>query len=206
MKNTKKAMLILNVWFLNSMIIASPQITFDKYIAACDEPVIRSMVMDAYEIEDSLKSVYQSRIEASKDSLEQIMLDEYDPQGNEGAIMMLLDDKPIGFCVYDTHYEGTNTGHIYMIQIAKEHRKGGYGEKLLSFMINKIHQENMESVSLCAHPVTNSAAIKLYKKLGFELVGEQANLEMYSKRLAPETYLESLKKTTLYKNLLSNFF
>lgn len=62
-------------------------------------------------------------------------------------------------------------GHIYGVYVAASHRAKGVGESLLSAAIEIAKQDSSLEQILLAVSVSREAAVKLYRKLGFEPYG-----------------------------------
>lgn len=79
-------------------------------------------------------------------------------------------------------YIGSNNilGEVYITNVAvkSEHRKKGYGKRLMQYLITESLFENADFVTLEVRR-SNANAISLYEKCGFEKVGERKNF--YSK-------------------------
>ena len=75
-------------------------------------------------------------------------------------------------------YIGANniSGEVYITNVAvkAEHRKKGYGERLIKHLITESLFENAEFVTLEVRR-SNKAAINLYEKCGFKKAGERKN-------------------------------
>ena len=67
-------------------------------------------------------------------------------------------------------------GEVYItnVAVAPEYRRQGIGEKLVNALVDMSKNEKAEFVTLEVRK-SNSAAIKLYEKTGFEKVGERKN-------------------------------
>ena len=75
-------------------------------------------------------------------------------------------------------YIGANniSGEVYITDVAvkAEHRKKGYGERLIKYLVTESMLENAEFVTLEVRR-SNKAAINLYEKCGFKQAGERKN-------------------------------
>ncbi|HEY8780620.1 MAG TPA: N-acetyltransferase [Mucilaginibacter sp.] len=80
-------------------------------------------------------------------------------------------EEIIGFAIIQT--QGTFKGYIQTIAIDESYRGAGYGTKLLQFCEDRILKYS-PNIFICVSSF-NQAAIKLYTKFGFELVGELKN-------------------------------
>ena len=67
-----------------------------------------------------------------------------------------------------------NEYYITNVAVSMEHRRKGYGEKLLNHLLFVSAEECADFVTLEVRK-SNTNAIKLYEKLGFELKGERKN-------------------------------
>lgn len=186
MKNIRIASL-LTIFVFGQIFSVTTRIDDDTYIspyeAECDESAIRAMHSNLYELEDGLKDQYSSKLKSLEfAAFQKKIVEDYDPASLEDSLVLIHKDKTIGFCIYDIDLQ-TGDLHIYMFAIDKNFRRDHYGEKFLNKIIEVLRVPgNLKSITLCAHPVTNSAAIKLYKKIGFEEVGEKGNLLKFSKK------------------------
>jgi len=86
-------------------------------------------------------------------------------------ILIKNDDAIIGFAILQT--QGSFNGYIQTLAVSSDHRGGGYGTMLLKFCEKRILQYS-PNVFICVSEF-NAGALKLYKKFGFELVGELKN-------------------------------
>lgn len=57
-------------------------------------------------------------------------------------------------------------GHVISIAVLPEHRRKGLGEKIMRYGMQKLIENNIESIYLEVR-VSNVAAIEMYRKLGF---------------------------------------
>ncbi|MCH5190582.1 MAG: ribosomal protein S18-alanine N-acetyltransferase [Oscillospiraceae bacterium] len=75
-------------------------------------------------------------------------------------------------------YIGANniSGEVYITNVAvkAEHRKKGFGERLIKYLVTESMLENAEFVTLEVRR-SNKAAISLYEKCGFKKAGERKN-------------------------------
>ncbi len=83
-------------------------------------------------------------------------------------VVLKKNDEVIGFVVLQT--QGSFKGYIQTLAVNSAYRGGGYGTMLLKFCEERILQYS-PNVFICVSEF-NSGAINLYKKFGFELVGE----------------------------------
>ncbi len=143
-------------------------VTVNFYDAQIDRSAIKQMLPDLFEIEDGLKNQFDTESTDLKKQSNDSFFDISDEMIDETSVVLRCDNKTIGFCAFGIDPENDDA-RIYMFAIDKNYRKYGHGQRFLSTIINHVHVENkVKTVSLCAHPITNSAGIKLYRKLGFE--------------------------------------
>lgn len=79
----------------------------------------------------------------------------------------LVDDNPIAFINYYVMYE---RAELININVLPDYQNRGIASKLLEYMINDCINKNVTSITLEVKE-TNSNAIYLYKKYGFNKVG-----------------------------------
>ena len=65
-------------------------------------------------------------------------------------------------------------GYITNVAVRENYRKRGIGTGLIETLLSFAKDKELEFVSLEVR-ASNNAAIKLYKKCGFELIGERKN-------------------------------
>lgn len=80
-------------------------------------------------------------------------------------IVYEIDNKIVGFLVYDLIYERCE---IEYIAINKEYRNRKIGSKLLEYVINDCKLNNIVNITLEVN-VNNISAINLYKKFSFKI-------------------------------------
>jgi ribosomal-protein-alanine N-acetyltransferase len=71
---------------------------------------------------------------------------------------------------YSVMSVGAGESHILNLCVAEDFRGRGIGKRLLSYMVERAAALGMDEAFLEVRP-TNSAAISLYRSLGFEQVG-----------------------------------
>ncbi len=79
-----------------------------------------------------------------------------------------LNGQIIGYCILWVIHD---TANIITFAIKRDHWGLGYGKRLLSYIIEKF-KERVKSISLDVRK-SNIRAIRLYRSLGFETVGER---------------------------------
>lgn len=89
-------------------------------------------------------------------------------QGSKEMYVLVKDKKIIGFTGLIYH-EWNNTVQISDIFITPEHRRRGYGLKLVEFLVDKIKITNYRCIM--AEAPSLSSAPKLYEKAGFRKCG-----------------------------------
>lgn len=90
------------------------------------------------------------------------------------AFFALHEDKPIGMAAYifRNRIKTMHIADIFSVYVKKEHRGKGVGNELLKRVLSLIMENNaITKVSLTVSSGQN-AAIGLYRKHGFEIVGE----------------------------------
>ena len=89
------------------------------------------------------------------------------------ALFALSNDKPIGMIVYivDIKLKTRHVANIFGVYVKKEHRGQGTGKKLIDSTISLIKKDKaIVKIKITVNP-EQKAAVKLYKKCGFDLVG-----------------------------------
>lgn len=86
-------------------------------------------------------------------------------------IVALLDDVPIGCCGI---INACGDGDISNVVIKEEYRNKGYGEQMLRYLMEQSRELGVENYTLEVR-ASNTAAISLYKKLGFLECGVRKN-------------------------------
>jgi len=89
-------------------------------------------------------------------------------QGSKEMYVLIEDKEIIGFTGLIRH-KWNNTLRISDIFVVPEHRKRGYGLKLIEFLIKKAKRTNYRCI--IAEALSLSNASKLYKKAGFRKCG-----------------------------------
>lgn len=79
--------------------------------------------------------------------------------------VVLEEPDIVGFLAYTTLYEKYEIEYLY---VEETYRKKGYGEKLLSFLIEEAIKNKAENITLEVES-QNIAALSLYQKMGFEI-------------------------------------
>ena len=91
--------------------------------------------------------------------------------GNRDVFILSVDDEYIAGCdlVYDNQEYGTIPGvRLYLshLIVKRDERGKGYGEALSRYLLDKAKEKGYKSVALGVD-CNNTAAVNLYKKLGF---------------------------------------
>ena len=89
-------------------------------------------------------------------------------QGSKEMYVLIEDKEIIGFTGLIRH-KWNNTLRISDIFVVPEHRKRGYGLKLIEFLIKKAKRTNYRCIIAEAPSLSNAS--KLYKKSGFRKCG-----------------------------------
>lgn len=79
----------------------------------------------------------------------------------------VLDEQLVGFVVLNMH--GALTGYLQTICVAPEHRSQQIGRKLIAFAEERVFRDS-PNIFLCVTDF-NERAQRLYKSLGYEMVG-----------------------------------
>ena len=75
-----------------------------------------------------------------------------------------------------------NKASVFSLEVLKDHRKKGYGRKLMENAIERAKQMNCQIVELNTD-IDNTGANKLYQSMGFELVGLKDGFNNYIKKI-----------------------
>lgn len=98
-------------------------------------------------------------------------------------------NKIIGFITYSIIYE---RAEVIDIIIDEKERKKGYGNKLLSKVIEIAKENNCTNITMEVN-VNNESAINLYKKNGFKIVSNRKNYYNDNDAYLMELKLEVVK-------------
>ncbi|MBQ8945155.1 MAG: GNAT family N-acetyltransferase [Clostridia bacterium] len=96
--------------------------------------------------------------------------------GNREVFILSVDGEYIAECdlVYDNPEYSTRPGerlYFSRLIVKKEERGRGYGEAISQFMLNLAKDKGFAEIALGVD-CDNTAAVNLYKKLGFEIYEE----------------------------------
>ena len=89
------------------------------------------------------------------------------------ALFALSNDKPVGMIVYiiSSKIKTKHVANIFGTYVEKEYRGKGIGNKLMDSVMENIQENvNVSKIELTVNS-EQKAAVKLYEKYGFELVG-----------------------------------
>jgi ribosomal-protein-alanine N-acetyltransferase len=75
-----------------------------------------------------------------------------------------------------------NKASVFSLEVLKDHRKKGYGRRLMENAIERARQLNCSIIELNTD-LDNDAANKLYQSMGFELVGLKDGFNNYIKKI-----------------------
>ncbi|MGZ6254500.1 MAG: GNAT family N-acetyltransferase [Candidatus Chromulinivorax sp.] len=160
------------------------ELWIDRYQQDHNKQSVKQMLKDFYQIADDIQlSVEQKNQYENLENKTKKLEDQFDDFDVD--VVLLYKGKIIGACCYDAD-EASKDAQLYMIMIDKNYRKQGFAEKFLLKIMDLHKFFGMKTMSLSAHPITNSAAIKLYKKVGFKKLGMNSNnqsLEEFKKNL-----------------------
>ena len=115
---------------------------------------------------------------------------------NDIALVATIDDKPIGACWVRTTNE---YGHIddetpsFSIALYKPYRGNGIGSALMQTMLEELRNRGFGRASLSVQK--ENPALRFYKRLGFEIIGEGADETewLMSKNLTPLVSIRAVK-------------
>ena len=108
----------------------------------------------------------------------QIYIDNYGNNKDDNCLVALDDDRIIGACwtrIMNDYGHIDNQTPSFAISLYEDYRGKGIGTKLMINMLKLLKQKGYKKASL-AVPKANYA-VKMYKKVGFEIVDE--NKEEY---------------------------
>ena len=88
--------------------------------------------------------------------------------------------KPVGFVTY--YRESNYRGRIQFLAIARDYRRKGYAQKLLSYAIKDAAQHGMYIVELATR-TTNHSAQRLYRQFKFHKTWEDSGFVGFEKSL-----------------------
>jgi len=115
------------------------------------------------------------------------MLDTHSPNswephytGKLNIVVLYQEGQPVGFGTY--YLLNSVVGRIQFIAVDKEFRGKRYAQKLVNFAVNALKKMGAKSIKLSTR-VNNESARKLYKRLGFPIVGEVKGFVRYRKEL-----------------------
>ncbi|CEK10926.1 ribosomal protein S18-alanine N-acetyltransferase [Legionella hackeliae] len=120
-------------------------------------PMQQSDIARVYEIEQ-----LSHRAPWSRDILSDCVLVGYDCRVLE--VMMMSSKQIVGYIICRRNF---NICHILNLCVAVAEQRKGYGEKLLEALLHSLANSDSDTVILEVRP-SNKAALKLYKKFGFE--------------------------------------
>lgn len=75
------------------------------------------------------------------------------------------DARPVGFISY--YFDSSFFGKIQFVFVDEQYRRQGIAEKMIRFILDRMHQEGALSVEICTRLI-NKNALSLYEKLGFK--------------------------------------
>ena len=122
---------------------------------------------------------------------------EFDLTANEHSRFYVAVDETQSVIAYIGNWFVLDECHVGTIAVKSENRRQGIAELLLGFTAAKALEEGLQYIILEVRE-TNAAAIRLYEKLGFKIVGrrkgyyqdtgEDANLMMHKDIPSLATY------------------
>ncbi len=110
-------------------------------------------------------------------------------QNTSLSFPMVVVERPAGrIAGYVIYWHIGEDVQINNVAVHPDHRGKGLGEALIRHVIGKAREKNVTFISLEVR-VSNSKAVTLYKKLGFEVLGVRKN---YYTNPAEDAYLMGL--------------
>lgn len=100
--------------------------------------------------------------------------------------------KPVGFVEISLHERADNTrvGHIDSVAVMPHFREQGIGSELVLWALDRLSQQGVRAASLQVRG-SNTAALRIYRKIGFVPVARQA---IWQLRLKPAPQTDPKKK------------
>lgn len=100
-------------------------------------------------------------------------------QLNTELVYLIEDNHQVGslLLVYEP-----NKASVFSLEVLKEHRKKGYGRKLMENAISRAKEQGCQFVELNTD-LDNAPANKLYQSMGFELKGLKDGFNNYVKKI-----------------------
>ena len=92
----------------------------------------------------------------------------------EDTIFLVSEEQTSVITGYIGMYLSFDEGNITNVAVSPQYRKKGYGEALVSAAKEKAKEKQIEKIFLEVR-VSNSPAISLYEKMGFENLGVRKN-------------------------------
>ena len=96
------------------------------------------------------------------------------------TIVYTVNGKVVGFCEYK--FESCDVAGIEFLGIHSDHRKKGYGSKLLCTTLLILHKQKIKTVELCVDS-SDSQALRLYQTFGFNITSYDNRAITMSKSL-----------------------
>lgn len=133
------------------------------------EPVDETMLPEIFRIQ-----------EEGFDGKNQEKLLKYSKKLREIFYVIKNGDRVAGYCIYylkpEISFKGLKKKSVvYSIAIDKEFRKMGYGRKLIEESIKEMKLNGISSILLYVN-ISNIPAIKLYEKMGFQIIKRTVNV------------------------------
>ena len=86
-------------------------------------------------------------------------------------IMVLENEKPVGFASYSSHNDDQNIFHLNKIYVLPQQQGKNIGKKTLDYIITQI--KNSGATSLQLNVNRNNNALHFYEKEGFKIIREE---------------------------------
>ena len=106
-------------------------------------------------------------------------------KNNDTYLLLKNKNSPIGVC---TILNLTNEIEIVKFGIKPDDRNKGYGFIFLQLLINHYIEKNIDNIFLEVS-VKNTAAIRLYSKLGFKLLNIREKYYKRNKKIPEDAYI-----------------
>jgi mycothiol synthase len=154
-------------------------IALDQPPQACATvPTLTTRPFEAARDSDALRSINNRAFEWHPDqhdwTAEEFQRSLAQPWVAPSDILMALDadGNPIGFCWMKIHNPGVPTGEIFLIAIDPDAAGAGLGTQLVCVSLLHILQRGCQRAELWCE-ASNSRALRLYDKVGFEVIGTE---------------------------------
>lgn len=102
----------------------------------------------------------------------------------------VMEDDDYEIVAYAGSWIVADEGHITNVAVLEKFRGNGYGEEMVSTLIKELFSRGMVAVFLEVR-ISNRAAISMYEKLGFSIIGERKD---YYHKPTENAYIMSITR------------